>query len=62
MTSGDSSPGSAADDRHGIQPPNETRAERLARIRSMIERGEYDTPERWDEALSRMCARVDLFS
>lgn len=34
--------------------PMESRQERLKRIRAAIDRGEYDTPEKFDAALERM--------
>jgi hypothetical protein len=36
----------------------EARAERLRRIRQMIDDGTYDTPERFEAAFSRMLSRV----
>lgn len=51
-----------AEDRHSLSrskddaetSPMESRQERLTRIRAAIERGDYDTPEKFDAALERM--------
>ena len=41
-------------------PGVESRADRVARIRAEIERGEYDTPERFEAAMERMLDRLDV--
>ena len=43
-----------------VNPGVESRADRVARIRAEIERGEYDTPERFEAAMERMLDRLDV--
>jgi hypothetical protein len=35
------------------------RADLVAKVRRQIADGTYDTPERWEEALDRLCDRLD---
>lgn len=39
--------------------PTQVQAERLAQIKAAIERGEYETPEKLEIALSRMMAEIE---
>jgi hypothetical protein len=39
-------------------PSGTIRQDLIARVRLQIAAGTYDTPERWDAALDRLCCRL----
>jgi hypothetical protein len=46
--------------RRAVPVAQEIRTELVSRVRQEIAEGRYDTPEKWDAALERLLARVDM--
>jgi hypothetical protein len=43
-----------------VKPSQGVRLELVARVRQEIAAGTYDTPDKWEAALDRLCRRLEL--
>jgi hypothetical protein len=53
-------PAAPADPTTPVRPEGESRAELIARVRREIAAGTYDTEEKWQAALDRLCQRLQV--